>query len=59
MEDLLNSEVMFRDTFVCDGQRVHYLTEDLSGLRLIEQANNDSGVLTLGSETEKKSHRGW
>lgn len=31
----------------------YYLTEDFPGLRLIEEANNDSGILALGSEKEK------
>lgn len=34
-------------------RRIHYLTEDLPGLSLIEQANNNSGILALGSEKEK------
>lgn len=31
----------------------NYLTEDLPGLGLIEEANNNPGVLALGRETEK------
>lgn len=34
-----------------------YLTEDLPGLSLVEQADDDPGVLSLGGETERgKSH---
>lgn len=37
-----------------------YLTEDLPGFRLIEEANNNSGILSLGSARERKeqSHTG-
>lgn len=32
----------------------YYLTEDLPGLRLIEQANNNSGILTLEKKRKEK-----
>lgn len=42
-------------TFKQRNRRTLYLTEDLPGLRLVEQTNNNSGILALGREKIKDS----